>query len=181
MYSTDVIRTFLCGLDALTMVNTRHGATTSDLAHETRLPRTTVDRILETLADAGVVPRDDVDEGYRLPASVQAWNAGCADELWLTQSAKSLVINLSREMVGPISVTTVAGSAMMMRETTEHSTLSARQRSPADDSARLLTPVTRRASRPFCAVLQIGNQCFSPRLRQCAARISGSFPNQQAA
>ena len=54
------------GLDALTVLNLRNGATVSEVAQEIRLPRTTTYRILETLSHAGFVYRDANDDRYRL-------------------------------------------------------------------------------------------------------------------
>src|SRR5258705_218035 len=53
MESTRPIRALMRGLDALTFLNLRDGATVSEVAQEIRLPRTTVYRILETLCNAG--------------------------------------------------------------------------------------------------------------------------------
>jgi IclR family transcriptional regulator, mhp operon transcriptional activator len=58
MESTRPIRSLMRGLDALTVLNLRDGATVSEVVQEVRLPRTTVYRILETLCDAGFVFRD---------------------------------------------------------------------------------------------------------------------------
>ena len=64
MDSTRPIRALTRGLDALTVLNLRDGATVSEVAQEIRLPRTTVYRILETLCGAGFVYRDAKDERY---------------------------------------------------------------------------------------------------------------------
>ena len=66
MESTRPIRALVRGLDALTMLNLRNGATVSEIAQQIRLPRTTTYRILETLTHAGYVYRDSADDRYRL-------------------------------------------------------------------------------------------------------------------
>ncbi len=71
MDSTRPIRALMRGLDALTVLNLRDGATVSEVAHEIRLPRTTVYRILETLCNSGFVYRDSADERYRLTILVR--------------------------------------------------------------------------------------------------------------
>ena len=68
MESTRPIRALMRGLDALTILNLRDGATVSEVAQEIHLPRTTVYRILETLCNAGFVFRDAADE-RSLPAT----------------------------------------------------------------------------------------------------------------
>ena len=76
MDSTRPIRALMRGLDALTFLNLRAGATVSEVAHEIRLPRTTVYRILETLCNAGFVFRDEADDRYRLTILVRALSDG---------------------------------------------------------------------------------------------------------
>jgi IclR family mhp operon transcriptional activator len=76
MESTRPIRALMRGLDALTVLNLRDGATVSEVAHDIRLPRTTVYRILETLSAAGFVFRDEADDRYRLTVKVRTLSSG---------------------------------------------------------------------------------------------------------
>ena len=117
MESTRPIRALMRGLDALTVLNLRDGATVSEVAQEIRLPRTTVYRILETLCNAGFVFRDASDDRYRLDHSgARALSDGFDDEAWVTQIAKPLIHELCREIVWPISIATLSGTTMMVRE-----------------------------------------------------------------
>jgi IclR family mhp operon transcriptional activator len=133
MESARPIRALTRGLDALTALNTRDGATVSEVAQEIRLPRTTVYRILETLCDAGFV----LSQGFN-------------DDAWMSQSARSLIFELCREIVWPISIATVSGAAMLVRETTDHITPLAIDRSSAGAEAPLLTTAAGRAYLAFC-------------------------------
>ena len=117
MESTRPIRALMRGLDALTVLNLRDGATVSEVAHEIRLPRTTVYRILETLCNAGFVFRDDSDDRYRLTIMVRALSGGFDDEAWVTQIAKPLIDDFGREIVWPVSVESLSGTNMIVRET----------------------------------------------------------------
>jgi IclR family mhp operon transcriptional activator len=117
MESTRPIRALMRGLDALTVLNLRDGATVSEVAHEIRLPRTTVYRILETLCNAGFVFRDTSDDRYRLTIMVRSLSGGFDDEAWVTQIAKPLIDDLGREIVWPISIATLLGTSMIVRET----------------------------------------------------------------
>jgi IclR family transcriptional regulator, mhp operon transcriptional activator len=108
------------GLDALTVLNTRDGASVSEVAHEIRLPRTTVYRILETLCDAGYVFRDAADDRYRLTIRVRALSEGFDDEVWVTQIAKPIIHDLCREIVWPVALATLSGTTMLLRESTDH-------------------------------------------------------------
>jgi IclR family mhp operon transcriptional activator len=131
------------GLDALTVLNLRDGATVSEVAKEIRLPRTTVYRILETLCDAGFVFRD-VDDRYRLTVLVRALSDGFDDEAWVTEIARPFIDDLCREIVWPVSVATLSGTTMLVRESTDHSSPLAIERHPAGFRVPLLTTASGR-------------------------------------
>jgi IclR family mhp operon transcriptional activator len=139
MESTRPIRALMRGLDALTVLNLRDGATVSEVAQEIRLPRTTVYRILETLCNAGFVFRDAADDRYRLTIRVRALSDGFDDEAWVTQIAKPFIYDLCREIVWPVSIATLSGTTMLVRESTDHSSPLAIERFSAGFRAPLLT------------------------------------------
>jgi len=139
MDSTRPIRALMRGLDALTVLNLRDGATVSEVALEIRLPRTTVYRILQTLCNAGFVVRDLADDRYRLTILVRALSDGFDDEAWVTQVAKPFIHDLCREIVWPVSIATLSGTAMLVRESTDHSSPLAIERYSAGFRAPLLT------------------------------------------
>jgi len=139
MESTRPIRALMRGLDALTVLNLRDGATVSEVAQEIHLPRTTVYRILETLCNAGFVFRDTADDRYRLTILVRALSDGFDDEAWVTQIAKPFINDLCREIVWPVSIATLSGTTMLIRESTDHSSPLATERDSAGFRAPLLT------------------------------------------
>ena len=139
MESTRPIRALMRGLDALTVLNLRDGATVSEVAQEIRLPRTTVYRILETLCNAGFVFRDAADDRYRLTILVRALSDGFDDEAWMTQIAKPFIHELCREIVWPVAIATLSGTTMLVRESTDHSSPLAIERYSAGFRAPLLT------------------------------------------
>ena len=154
MESTRPIRALMRGLDALTVLNLRDGATVSEVAHEIRLPRTTVYRILETLCNAGFVIRDASDDRYRLTILVRALSDGFDDEAWVTQVAKPLMDDLCREIVWPVSIASLSGTTMLVRETTDHASPLAIERSSAGMRAPLLTTAAGRAYLANCPAPQ---------------------------
>jgi IclR family mhp operon transcriptional activator len=121
MESTRPIRALMRGLDALTVLNLRDGATVSEVAQEIRLPRTTVYRILETLCNAGFVFRDAADDRYRLTILVRSLSGGFDDEAWVTQIAKPAIHELCNEIVWPVAIATLSGTSMLVRVFTDHS------------------------------------------------------------
>ncbi|HWJ34748.1 MAG TPA: IclR family transcriptional regulator C-terminal domain-containing protein [Steroidobacteraceae bacterium] len=154
MESTRPIRALMRGLDTLTVLNLRDGATVSEVSQEIRLPRTTVYRILETLCNAGFVFRDAADDRYRLTIRVRGLSEGFDDEAWVSQVAKPTIDELCREIIWPISVATLSGTTMLMRETTDHDTPLAVERSSAGFRAPLLTSAAGRAYLAFCPTAQ---------------------------
>jgi IclR family mhp operon transcriptional activator len=144
MESTRPIRALMRGLDALTVLNLRDGATVSEVAQEIRLPRTTVYRILETLCNAGFVFRDAADDRYRLTILVRGLSDGFDDEAWVSQIAKPFIHHLCGEIVWPISIATLSGTTMLVRESTDHSSPLSIERYSAGFRAPLLTTATGR-------------------------------------
>ncbi|MEO7208895.1 MAG: helix-turn-helix domain-containing protein [Steroidobacteraceae bacterium] len=154
MDSTRPIRALMRGLDALTVLNLRDGATVSEVAHEIRLPRTTVYRILETLCNSGFVYRDSTDERYRLTILVRGLSGGFDDEAWVNQIAKPLIYSLCAEIVWPVSIATLSGTKMMLREATDHSTPLAIERYSAGFQLPLLGTATGRVYLANCPAVQ---------------------------
>ena len=138
MESTRPIRALSRGLDALTVLNLRNGATVSEVAQEIRLPRTTTYRILETLSHAGFVYRDTNDDRYRLTIMVRGLSDGYDDETWVTQIARPYIHELGKDLIWPVAVTSLCGTSMMVRESTDHRSPLAIERCPRGFQVPLL-------------------------------------------
>lgn len=139
MESTRPIRALIRGLDALTVLNLRNGATVSEVAQEIRLPRTTTYRILETLSHAGFVYRDATDDRYRLTIMVRGLSDGYDDEAWITQIARPYINELGKEIIWPVAIASLSGTSMMVRESTDHRSPLAVERYSAGFRVPLLT------------------------------------------
>jgi IclR family transcriptional regulator, mhp operon transcriptional activator len=100
MESTRPIRSLMRGLDALTVLNLRDGATVSEVVQEVRLPRTTVYRILETLVRRRLRAARCSDDRYRLTIMVRGLSDGFDDEAWVTQIAKPFIYELCAKSSG---------------------------------------------------------------------------------
>jgi IclR family mhp operon transcriptional activator len=107
-------------------------------------------RILETLCTAGYVFRDATDDRYRLTIMVKALSEGFDDEAWVTQIAKPLIDELSREIVWPLSIATLSGTSMMVRATTDHDSPLAVERYSAGFRLPLLTSAAGRVYLAYC-------------------------------
>jgi len=154
MESTRPIRALIRGLDALTVLNLRNGATVSEIAQEIRLPRTTTYRILETLSHAGYVYRDSVDDRYRLTIMVRGLSDGFDDEAWVTQIARPYINELGKDIVWPVAIASLSGTSMMVRETTDHQSPLAVERFSVGFRVPLLTSASGRAYLAFSSAGQ---------------------------
>lgn len=154
MESTRPIRALIRGLDALTVLNLRNGATVSEVAQEIRLPRTTTYRILETLSHAGYVYRDPVDDRYRLTIMVRGLSDGFDDEAWVTQVARPYLNELTKDIVWPVAIASLSGTSMMVRESTDHRSPLAVERFSAGFRVPLLTSASGRIFLAFSSAAQ---------------------------
>jgi IclR family mhp operon transcriptional activator len=152
--STRPIRALIRGLDALAVLNRRNGATVSEVASDIKLPRTTTYRVLETLCAAGYVFRDPADDRYRLTIMVRGLSDGFDDEAWISQVARPVLNDLGREIVWPVAISTLSGTSMMVRETTDHRSPLAVERYAAGFRVPLLTSAAGRAYLAWCPVEQ---------------------------
>ncbi|MDE1922604.1 MAG: helix-turn-helix domain-containing protein, partial [Gammaproteobacteria bacterium] len=118
--STRPIRALNRGLQVLTELNRLERAAINTLASALRLPRTTTYRILETLRLAGYVERDPHDDCYRPTIQVRALSEGFDEEAMLSHVARPHLTALGAEIVWPLAIATPAGTAMMVREATDH-------------------------------------------------------------
>jgi IclR family transcriptional regulator, mhp operon transcriptional activator len=154
MESTRPIRALIRGLEALAVLNRRDGATVSEVTSDIKLPRTTTYRILETLSQAGYVYRDATDDRYRLTVMVRGLADGFDDEAWVTQIARPCIGELCREIVWPISLASLSGTSMLVRDTTDHVSPLAVERLSAGFRIPLLTTSCGRAHLAFCSAEQ---------------------------
>lgn len=148
--STRPIRALMRGLDALSYLNRRDGATVSEVAAEIRLPRTTTYRVLETLCAAGYVFRDPSDDRYRLTLMVRTLADGFDDEAWVSEIARPVLDELGREIVWPVSIATLSGQSVVLRETTDHRSPLAVERHSAGLRVPLLASAAGRVYLAFC-------------------------------
>jgi IclR family mhp operon transcriptional activator len=109
-------------------------------------------RILETLCSAGFVFRDSVDDRYRLTIMVRSLSGGFDDDAWVTQIAKPLIGDLGREIVWPISISTLHGTTMIVRETNSSSLDT--ERHSAGSRMPILTTAAGRVYLSFCPAPQ---------------------------
>ncbi|MGE4335529.1 MAG: DNA-binding transcriptional regulator [Pigmentiphaga sp.] len=90
----------------------------TEIARLTGLHRTTVKRILETLATEGYVRRSSLDNSYRLTLQVRHLSDGFTDSEWISHVATPIMGELLKQVQWPSDLTTLDGSAMLIRDST---------------------------------------------------------------
>jgi IclR family transcriptional regulator, mhp operon transcriptional activator len=119
------VRSLERGLALLLAMNRRKLASVVELARDTRLPRPTVYRLLETLRQAGFVAYGSSTDRFQLARQVRALSDGFVDDEWVTEIASPLMAEFTRELVWPVALMTFDDGTMLVRETTHQaSTLS---------------------------------------------------------
>jgi IclR family mhp operon transcriptional activator len=171
------IRALKRGLEVLTELNRLERAAINTLAAAVGLPRTTTYRILETLRLAGYVERDSHDDCYRPTIMVRALSEGFDDEAMVAHIAKPHLAALGTQIVWPVAVATPAGSAMMIRETTDRQSPLALEQYGAGVRVPMLGSAAGRAYLAFCsdqqrdALLELLSNSSLPEDRVAADRL----------
>jgi Transcriptional regulator len=142
----------LRGLAVLRVLNEEEDgfATISTLAARTGLHRTTVKRLLETLAAAGYVQPSDERRGYRLTLAVRQLSEGFMDEAWITRVAGPAMGELVEKVVWPSDLTTPQADEMVIRETTRRFSPFSFHRSMVGQRLPMLRSSAGRAFLGFC-------------------------------
>ncbi|HWK60757.1 MAG TPA: DNA-binding transcriptional regulator [Eoetvoesiella sp.] len=114
------VRSLSRGLEVLRALNTcpKGRATSGELSDMTGLHRTTVRRLLETLADTGFVRRSESDDSFRLALKVRELSEGFTDSEWISTIASPIMGELLHKVVWPSDLSTPNGDYLQVRETT---------------------------------------------------------------
>lgn len=105
-----------------TLVDAPNGrASPTEVAAHTGLHRTTVRRLLETLAEEGFVSRSDGDGSFQLTGRLRLMAASLTDHEWISSIAAPILRDLSDQVVWPCDLSIPDGTAMLIRDSTHHS------------------------------------------------------------
>ena len=113
------LRSLRRGLHALTLINQVEGLSIARAAMLLELPRTTAERILNTLAADGYLVRSGTDKQYRLTPKVKALSSGFSGDAWITHVATPLLNQLTTEIGWPLAIASAEGLDMHVRYTTD--------------------------------------------------------------
>lgn len=110
------------GLRVLALLNQKTTVTIAEVAQSLELPRTTAQRVVNTLVLEGYVERVPRSRLYRLTPAVNMLSGGFSDESWVSHIASPLLFNKTGEIGWPMSLATPFGEDMMVRVSTDQST-----------------------------------------------------------
>jgi IclR family mhp operon transcriptional activator len=112
-------RTGLRLLRALEMLNSLGQASNLTLARELDLSPPTVYRLLQTLLVEGYVSKNSASKLYRPAARVRALSVGFDEAASIADCARPLLAKLGDELLWPVAIASVVGTAMVVHETTD--------------------------------------------------------------
>lgn len=129
--SAKPIRAGLRLLKALEALNTLGQASNAEVALTLSLSRPTTYRMLTTLLNARYVSKHPVTKLYRPAERVRALSIGFDEPTSIADCARPLLAQLGSELLWPVAVASVVGTAMIVHETTDaDSPLAIRQVTP---------------------------------------------------
>lgn len=118
MPSYQPINAVVRAVDLLLALNRRPASTVDQLHRETRIPKPTVVRLLETLGHRGLVRRGPRYGSYQLTALVGSLSAGYHGEPKIVEAAGPVAVRLTKEIKWPVSVATFELDTMVVRYST---------------------------------------------------------------
>src|SRR3984957_13898218 len=113
----ECVRSLERGLSLLVAMNRRKLPSVVELARDTRLPRPTIYRLLETLSRAGFGSRSSPAERVCLTPKVRSLSDGFFGDDWITEIAAPLMAQFTRELVWPAPLITFEQGPMRVRQT----------------------------------------------------------------
>ena len=122
MESDQELKSLKRGLKAFTLINLKGSLTISELSKALGVPRTTAERVLQTLLAEGFVDRDPQTKRFFLTARVRALSHGFGDESWIAHVAAPILFETTRAIGWPLCIATPVGEYMSLRITSDPAT-----------------------------------------------------------
>ncbi|MFT7287590.1 MAG: IclR family mhp operon transcriptional activator [Halieaceae bacterium] len=119
MTKVRISKTTIKALAILEKLNEFGEASNAAVAEGLKIPRATTYRLLETLRVAGMVEKDVDTHTYRPAERALALSCGFEQEAWISAAAKPQIDELGAQLLWPIAIATLAGTSMLLRETTD--------------------------------------------------------------
>ncbi|WP_414902108.1 DNA-binding transcriptional regulator [Sphingomonas flavalba] len=108
--------------ELLEALNRRPWSTVGQLHKDTGLPKPTIVRMMQTLAQSGYVARDPRQNGYCVTMRTQSLSCGYQGDPLVVEAARPWAIALTRELNWPSGVAILDKDAIVIRFSTIHDT-----------------------------------------------------------
>lgn len=105
-------------LELLKELNRQSVSSVSHLHRQTGLPKPTVVRLLETLAEAGYVTNDRRQGGYRITSLVQSLSCGFQGDAPVVEAGRPWAIEFTRRFQWPVAIAVLDLDAVTVRLST---------------------------------------------------------------
>lgn len=112
------IRAISRSLAILQAINRGRSVTMMEIATATDLPYPTVCRIVQTLMHEGLVEQEPTRKNYRPTALVKTLSQGFQDDDLLVSLARPHIVDVTRKLGWPVSLTTRVGNSIVLKDTT---------------------------------------------------------------
>lgn len=112
------IRSLSRGIAVLQAINRVGSATLTDITKACNLPFPTVSRLVQSLLYEGLIEREPNRRRYRPTAMVQTLAHGFQGDARLVKAARPHIVELTRMVGWPITLSTHVGHSMVIRDST---------------------------------------------------------------
>lgn len=112
------IRSLSRGIAVLQAINRGTTLSMMEIARSSEVPYPTACRIVQTLLFEGLIEREPSRKRYRPTAMVQTLAHGFEGDAHLARVARAHIVDLTRRIGWPISLTTNVGHSMVIRDST---------------------------------------------------------------
>jgi IclR family mhp operon transcriptional activator len=112
------IRSLARGIAVLQAVNRGGSLSMMEIARASSVPYPTACRIVQTLLFEGLIEQEPVRKRYRPTGLVQTLAHGFQGHAGIVQAARPHIVELTRRVMWPISLSTHVGSNMVIRDST---------------------------------------------------------------
>lgn len=116
------VRAIARGLAVLQVINRGGSVTMMQISRGANIPYPTAVRIVDTLIAEGMVEREPARKRYRATALVRTLASGYRDADDLVAVARPIIVELTRRLLWPVSVSTRVGGMMMVQDSTHQLT-----------------------------------------------------------
>lgn len=148
------IRAISRGLKMLQAINEAGSITMMNASRAVDLPYPTACRIMQTLMYEGFVEMEPNRKRYRPTALVHTLSSGHNFDNTLVVTARPYMVNLTREVLWPVSIATRVGLKMVVRDSTHSMTSLTFQQYHPGDALPLYSTASGKVHFAFCDQLE---------------------------